>query len=94
VSTKMTKKKYPLKYKLDAYEQDLEDNFGKGVSIMTDELVAQIQEAARNHVNSRKSITIRVAERDLNRIKYKAAKKALPYQTYINMLLHQDAMSA
>lgn len=89
----MTKKKHPLKYKLDAYEQDLYDNFGKGVSVMTDEFVRQLQEAAKNHINSRKSITIRVAERDLRLIKYKAAKKALPYQTYINMLLHQDAIS-
>lgn len=90
----MTNKKYPLKYKLDAYEQDLYDNFDNEVSVMTGELVAQLQEAAKKHVHNRKSITIRVVERDLNAIKFKAAKKALPYQTYLNMLIHQDAISA
>lgn len=89
----MTKKKQPLKYKLDAYEQNLYDNFDNEKSIMTDELVYQLQEAARKHVGNRRSITIRVIERDLNAIKIKAAKKALPYQTYLNMLIHQDAIS-
>jgi|GEM_PF-1675081 predicted DNA binding CopG/RHH family protein len=83
------------KYELDAYEQDIEDNFvGNGVSIMTDDFIQKAQEAAKRHSANRKSITIRVLERDLNKIKFKAAKKALPYQTYINMLLHKDAMSA
>lgn len=91
----MTNKKYPLKYKLDAFEQDIEDNYvGTGIITFTETRKNQLEEAARQHVNNRKSITIRVFERDLNRIKFKAEKQALPYQTYINMLLHKDAMSA
>lgn len=97
----MTNTKYPLKYKLDAYEQDLEDNFGKGKDITTPELLKRLQDAARHDleskrskVSARRSITIRFREDDIAAIKIKAAKKALPYQTYINMLVHQDAMSA
>lgn len=82
-------------YKLDEYEQDIEDNFvDTGVSINTHARKKQLEEAAKLHVTSRKSITIRVPERDLNRIKFKAQKQALPYQTYINSLIHKDAMSA
>ena len=41
----------------------------------------------------KKSITLRVSLHDMEAIKIKASKCGLPYQTYINMLIHRDASS-
>ncbi|AFC71089.1 hypothetical protein MC5_03835 [Rickettsia australis str. Cutlack] len=38
----------------------------------------------------KRSVTIRVAEHDIEAIKIKASKHGLPYQTYLNMLIHLD----
>ncbi len=37
----------------------------------------------------RKNINIRVSERDLHRLKVKAAELGLPYQTLVSSVLHQ-----
>ena len=39
------------------------------------------------------SITLRVHERDLEAMRLKASRLGVPYQTYINMLIHRDASS-
>ena len=88
----MARKKYDVE--LDEYEQEIEDNFGRGEIVNDPALFKRLQEAATRHVEARQSITIRVVRSDLNAIKRKASKLALPYQTYINMLIHNDAMSA
>ncbi|WP_341793939.1 MULTISPECIES: CopG family antitoxin [unclassified Rickettsia] len=80
-----------MKYKLDAYEQDIEDNYEK-MEIRNDAKEREmIMQAAKEHVVRKKSITIRVAEHDIEAMKFKASKKGIPYQTYINMLIHLDA---
>ena len=76
---------------LDEYEQDIEDSFNSQKSIKTKSLLDNIKFAAAKHLKSKKSITIRIANNDLETIKIKASKMGLAYQTYINMLIHQDA---
>lgn len=79
--------------KLDKYEQDIEDNYEKQVSIPNlKEKIKLFQEAAKRHLKNKKAITIRVSPADIEAIKIKASKHGLPYQTYINMLIHQDAI--
>jgi predicted DNA binding CopG/RHH family protein len=51
---------------------------------------AELEEAARNTLKRRR-ISIMVRERDLEKLKAKAAKLGMPYQTLINSILHQYA---
>jgi predicted DNA binding CopG/RHH family protein len=76
---------------LDRYEQDIEDSFNTQKSIKTKSFLDNLKIAATKHLKSKKSITIRVANHDLEAIKLKASKMGLAYQTYINMLIHHDA---
>jgi predicted DNA binding CopG/RHH family protein len=76
---------------LDKYEQEIEDSFNAQKSINTKSLTDNFKTAAAKHLKSKKSITIRVANHDLEAIKIKASKMGLAYQTYINMLIHQAA---
>lgn len=83
------------KIKLDAYERDIEKNFGKGKRPKNEkELKEMLVQAAKNHIAQRQSITIRLQQSDLASIKQKAAKMGVPYQTYINIVIHRDAISA
>lgn len=77
--------------KLDSYEQDIEDNFEKHQKFDDKNEIALLRKAAKAHLNNKRSITIRVAEHDIEAIKIKASKHGLPYQTYLNMLIHTDA---
>ena len=76
---------------LDKYEKEIEDSFNTQKSIKTTFLTEKLQTAAAKHLKNKKSITIRVANHDLEAIKIKASKVGLAYQTYINMLIHQAA---
>ncbi|MCC8368511.1 MAG: hypothetical protein LN573_00265 [Rickettsia endosymbiont of Oxypoda opaca] len=81
-----------MKYKLDAYEQELEDNYEK-MEICNDTKEREMLiQAAKEHVARKKSITIRLTEHDIEAMKFKASKKGIPYQTYINMVIHLDAV--
>lgn len=77
--------------KLDSYEQNIEDNFEKHQKFDDKNEIALLRKAAKAHLNNKRSITIRVAEHDIEAIKIKASKHGLPYQTYLNMLIHSDA---
>ena len=77
--------------KLDKYEQEIEDGFNDAKSIKDNKQLDILKSAAAKHSKSKKSITIRIANHDLEAIKIKASKLGLAYQTYINMLLHQAA---
>ncbi len=79
---------------LDEYEKDIEDNLESFKSINNlEEEMALIKRAAKNHIRRKKSITIRIHENDLEVMQIKASKLGIPYQTYINMLIHKDATS-
>lgn len=79
---------------LDEIEQDIENHFEllTPISDMQAEMTA-LKKAAQQHTKRKKSITLRVHEIDLETMKIKASKLGIPYQTYINMLIHKDATS-
>lgn len=82
------------KFKLDAYEQDIEDNFEKLPKAGNKKNMSKmLQSAAKKQLKDKKPITIRISLSDIEAIKIKASKCGVPYQTYINMLIHKDATS-
>ncbi len=77
--------------KLDKYEQSIEKDYDQFVSAPNiDRLKKQLKAAAKRHVQNKKIISIRIAQHDLEAIKVKASKLGIPYQTYINMVLHKE----
>ena len=79
---------------LDEYEQELEDNLELCARLSPADEKLEIEKlvaAAKNHVKAKKSITLRVAPYDLEIMRLKASKLGVPYQTYINMVIHKDA---
>ena len=80
---------------LDAYEQDIEDNLHKMKKIKNFESFKKsVETAAKKHVEQRKSVTIRLLSKDIEIMKEKAEKLGVPYQTYINIVIHRDALSS
>ena len=80
------------KTKLDEYEQDIENNFSQQEQVVNSkQRIAQLKISAIKHQTNKKSITIRIADTDLEAMKIKASKQGLAYQTYINMIIHQEA---
>lgn len=51
------------KYKLDAYEQDIEDNFEKHISVR--EKIKFIENAAKHHLKNKRSIILRTEVSDI-----------------------------
>lgn len=47
-------------------------------------------EAARNTLNKTRNINIRLSERDLQKLKAKAAREGIPYQTLAASLIHRS----
>lgn len=81
------------KIKLTKYERDIEKNFEKSKRVPNQKaLKAKLVEAAKEYIQNKKPITIRVAPNDITIIKSKAEKMGIPYQTYINILIHEDAI--
>lgn len=85
-----------MKVVLNKYEQRIEDALAKGEYIDVSDLEntkALFQEAAKNYreLQETKSITLRVNKEDLIRVKSKAKKNGLAYQTLVNLLIHQYA---
>jgi predicted DNA binding CopG/RHH family protein len=67
----------------DAYE------FGK--STLTPERKAELQQAASKTLNDeRVQITLRVSKHNLSKIKARALREGMPYQTLINSILHKS----
>jgi len=91
---KQTPKPDPYDVKLDEYEQELEDNLELCTRLSPEDEKLEITKlvaAAKNHTKAKKSITLRVAPYDLEIMRIKASKLGVPYQTYINMVIHKDA---
>ena len=77
---------------LDAYEKDIEAHITGSAHIDNlQEEMALIQAAANQHATRKKSVTIRIHELDLEAIKIIASKKGMPYQTYLNVIIHREA---
>jgi len=82
--------------KLDAYEQKIERALSRGEyrrAENVDLAVKLFKDAAKNYTILQKSkpITIRVNQEDLLKVKSKAKKSRIPYQTLLSALIHHFA---
>ena len=87
-----------VSYYVDQEEKDLieqiEGDSDAFVSILTPELAEHYRKIAANTLNrSRVKISLRVREVDLNRLKARAVREGIPYQTLINSILHKAVHS-
>ena len=75
------------KIHLDKEEQEIEDNIDKWVPVSgkEKERIHSILDKARKNI----SISLRINNYDLGKIKEKAEKNGLPYQTLITTVLHK-----
>lgn len=81
---------------LDEEEQAFEDALERGEYISDPNFKQSkkmIEEAAKRHLelNTTKPITLRVKQTDLIKIKAKANRNGIPYQTMLSALLHDFA---
>lgn len=79
-------------YKLDKEEKeilkDLENN--KYVNIKNSKVeIAKLEKAAKATLNKTRNINIRLSEKDLHKLKSKAIKIGIPYQTLLTSLIRQ-----
>lgn len=51
----------------------------------------EAMEAARNTLNKTRNINLRLSERDVQKLKAKAVKEGIPYQTLASSILHKSA---
>lgn len=77
---------------LDEYEKGLEQALERGEFVRSEnfkETNKMMEEAARRYVELResKSITLRVSKKDLIRVKARAKRSNIGYQTLINLLI-------
>ena len=81
-----------MQTKLDEYEKEIENNFSQQEKIgNVRQQKEKFRQASVRHQKRKRSITIRIADYDLEAIKIKASKDGLAYQTYINMIIHKEA---
>jgi predicted DNA binding CopG/RHH family protein len=74
----------------ELYEAIEAEDFVPGESIVTPELLEQMKAAARNTLNeSSEKISIRIAQSDLARVKARALREGVPYQTLIKAIIHR-----
>lgn len=78
---------------LNKEEQEILEAYEKGELILIkdqDEARKEAMEAARNTLNKTRNINIRLSERDLQKLKAKAAREGIPYQTLVSSILHKS----
>ncbi len=80
---------------IDSDEEELyniieRDDYVPGPSLLTPERLLEWQVAARATINEeRTKISIRLPKTDLLRLKAKAMREGMPYQTLIGSILHK-----
>lgn len=79
-------------FELDKEEKELLREFeaGEWKSIKNFAKAKKLYEAyARNTLNKTRNINIRLTERDLQKLKAKAAREGIPYQTLAASVIHR-----
>ena len=69
--------------------ESLQNDADDWVSIKNPELVERYQRAAQRTLDERAKITIRIPRRNLAKLKARALREGIPYQTLINSILHK-----
>jgi len=81
-------------YDLDKEEQKQLEGIESGELASVKDLEAAKREAiraAKSSLNKTLNINIRLSERDVYKLKAKAAEEGLPYQTFAASILHKSA---
>lgn len=74
-------------FKLDEYEQNIEDNILK-YKKASKKKRAKVERIIEN-IREKKNISLRVNIFDLEQLKIKAVKEGIPYQTLISSIIHK-----
>jgi len=80
----------------DTEQQELEEieralERGELKSELTPQRKKELLQAAKNTLNKTRNVNIRLSERDLYKLKAKAAEEGIPYQTLASSILHKAA---
>lgn len=81
-------------YDLENEEQKILDDYEAGDFVQVNDVEVAKREAikiAKSTLNKTMNINIRLSERDVYKLKARAAKEGLPYQTLVASILHQTA---
>lgn len=81
-------------FELDEEEKQLLEEVEKGQWKPVKNLAKAKKDAmgaAKSTLNKTRNINIRLSERDLHKLKAKAAREGIPYQTLATSLLHRSA---
>ena len=79
-------------FELDKEEKKLLEEFERGEWVpVKDQAKArkEAMEVARNTLNKTRNINIRLTQRDLFKLKAKAVREGIPYQTLVSSILHR-----
>ncbi len=79
-------------YELDKEEQQMLEDIEKGEFVSVKNLAKVKKEliaAAKNTSNKTRNVNLRIPERDLQKLKAKAAREGIPYQTLASSILHR-----
>ena len=79
---------------LDEYEQEIEDSIKDGDYFnVSEKEVEEFAQTAKKHNQFKvsKRINIRINNQDLTKVKSKAKRNNIPYQTLIGVLVHKYA---
>lgn len=79
-------------FELDEEEKQLLEEFERGEWKPVKNFAKfkrEAMEAARNTLNKTKNINIRLSQRDLQKLKAKAIREGIPYQTLAASILHK-----
>ena len=79
---------------LDREEEQFLKDFEEGKYVKVkdfDQEKKRLQEIARNTLNKSKNINMRLSQRDLQKLKARAAEEGIPYQTLASSVLHRFA---
>lgn len=79
-------------YELDKEEKEILKAFEEGKLVRVKDFEKEkkkLMEAAKNTFNKTRNINIRLSERDLIKLKAKAAREGIPYQTLVSSILHR-----
>lgn len=81
-------------YQLDPEEEEILKAFEEGKLVKVKDFDNEkklLEEAARNTLNKTRNVNLRLSERDLQKLKAKAAREGIPYQTLASSILHKSA---
>lgn len=81
-------------FELDDEEKQLLEEIEKGEWVPVKNFAKrkkELMEVARHTLNKTRNINLRLSERDLQKLKAKAIREGIPYQTLASSILHKVA---